>query len=179
VKLSPNGRRVLAQVEACVLTPYQDGKHHSIGFGHNGPEVAAMNPITVPKAFEMLEQDLIPREELVKTLVKKPLTQEQFDALVVLTYQSGNRYLPAFAHLINAGQMKFLRKIWSFAAYEKGEKEEGDFKPGLAIRRRRERDIFFKGNYGPVEAPIKLWDGNPRTMPFKPYDIKDADLGGS
>ena len=28
VKLSDKGKRVLAQVEAAVLVPYQDGKHH-------------------------------------------------------------------------------------------------------------------------------------------------------
>jgi GH24 family phage-related lysozyme (muramidase) len=175
VKLSPKGRRVLAQVEACVLSPYQDGKHHSIGFGHNGPEVGAMNPITVEKAFELLDEDLKPREARVEELLKKPVTQEQFDALVLLHYQSGNRYLPLAAHMINYGEMAALQRAWTTWAYS----ADGKKMKGLETRRKREKDIFFKGDYGDAEAPIKLWKGNPRTTPFVPYEVKDADLGES
>jgi GH24 family phage-related lysozyme (muramidase) len=175
VKLSDKGKRVLAQVEACVLTPYQDGKHHSIGFGHNGPEVAAMGPISVEKAFEMLEEDLKPREARINELIKKPITQEQFDALVLLHYQSGNRYLPLAAHMINYGEMGALKRAWNTWSYS----AQGKKMSGLETRRQREKDIFFKGDYGPIDSPIKLWKGNPRTTPYAPYKIKDSDLGGS
>jgi lysozyme len=163
----------LAQVEACVLTPYQDGRHYSIGFGHNGPEVRAMGPITVPQAFEMLEEDLKPREQRVDDLVKAPLTQEQFDALVLLHYQSGNRYLPAVAALINAGEVEVLEQIWTLLAYDANNKHSR----GLETRRKREKDIFFKKDYGPVEAPIKLWRRDPRRTAPEAYQIKDSDLG--
>lgn len=174
MRLSDNGKRVLAQVEACVLTPYPDGKYHSIGFGHNGPEVAAMGPITVPLAFEMLEQDLMPREQRVMNLVNKPLTQEQFDALVLLHYQSGNRYLPAVAALINAGEIEVLEQLWTLMAYDANNKHSR----GLEIRRAREKEIFFRGDYGPVDAPIKLWKGSPRKTIPTAYHIKDSDLAG-
>jgi lysozyme len=173
VRLSDNGKRVLAQVEACVLTPYPDGKYHSIGFGHNGPEVAAMGPITVPFAFEMLEEDLKPREKRVEDLVKVPMTQEQFDALVLLHYQSGNRYLPAVAALINAGEIEVLEKLWTLMAYDADNKHS----KGLEIRRAREKEIFFRGDYGPLGAPIKVWKGNPRKTIPAAYHIKDSDLG--
>jgi lysozyme len=173
VKLSPKGRRVLAQVEACVLSPYQDGKHHSIGFGHNGPEVGAMNPITVEKAFELLDEDLKPREARVAELLKKPVSQEQFDALVLLHYQSGNRYLPLAAHMINYGEMNALKRAWTTWAYS----ADGKKMKGLEARRKREKAIFFDGDYGPVEAPIKLWKASPRTTAPVPYEIKDTDLG--
>ncbi len=175
MKLSDKGKRVLAQVEAAVLVPYQDGRHYSIGFGHNGPEVAAMGPITVQKAFEMLEEDLKPREARVDDLIKVPITQEQFDALVLLHYQSGNRYLPLAAHMINYGEMGALQRAWNTWSYAHGGKKMR----GLETRRRREKAIFFDGDYGPVEAPIKLWKGNPRTTPFEPYEIKDSDIAGT
>jgi lysozyme len=173
VKLSDKGKRVLAQVEAAVLVPYQDGKHHSIGFGHNGPEVAAMGPITVQKAFEMLEEDLKPREARIEELIKKPITQEQFDALVLLHYQSGNRYLPLAAHMINYGETAALQRAWKTWSYS----ADGKKMKGLELRRQREKDIFFKGDYGPVEAPIKLWKGNPRQTSFEPYEVTEVDLG--
>jgi GH24 family phage-related lysozyme (muramidase) len=172
VRLSDNGKRVLAQVEACVLTPYKDGKYYSIGFGHNGPEVEAMGPITVQKAFEMLEEDLKPREQRVNDLVKKPITQEQFDALVLLHYQSGNRYLPAVAALINAGEVEVLEKLWPMMAYD----ADNNLSRGLEIRRGREREIHFRGDYGPVDAPIKVWRGNPRKTQPLSYHIKESDL---
>jgi lysozyme len=172
-KLSRKGRRVLAQVEACVLTPYKDGKYYSIGMGHNGPEVEAMGPITVPKAFDMLEEDLKPREARVAELIKKPISQEQFDALVLLHYQSGNRYLPLAAHMINYGEMGALQRAWKTWSYS----AEGKKMKGLELRRQREKDLFFKGDYGPVEAPIKLWRGNPRQTPFEPYEVTEVDLG--
>jgi lysozyme len=175
VKLSDKGKRVLAQVEACVLVPYKDGAHNSIFFGHNGPDADTLRPRTVKKAFEVLEQDLKSREQRVDNLVKVPLTQEQFDALVLLHYQSGNRYLPKAAAMINSGDTAGLKKAWTTWAHSAG----GTWMKGLETRRKREKEIFFNSDYGPVEAPIKLWRGNPRQTPFEPYEIKDADLGSS
>ena len=126
---------MLAQVEACVLAPYQDGKYHSIGFGHNGPEVEAMQPITVAKAFDMLKEDLKPREARVEELVKKPLTQEQFDALVLLHYQSGNRYLPLAAHMINYGELARFRRAWKTWSYSADGKKMKGLEPGGSGKR--------------------------------------------
>jgi GH24 family phage-related lysozyme (muramidase) len=179
VKLSRGGKLVLAQVEACVLVPYKDGRHYSIGFGHNGPEVEAMGQITVAQAFELLAEDLKPREERVFSLLKPVVSQHKFDGFVLLHYQSGNRYLPAFAHLQNYGQEEFLEAIWPMAAYPAGDQEgdrEGEFSEGLETRRKREMFIVFDGDYGDIRASIKLYRDNPRKTQPVPYRVTAKDL---
>ena len=84
----------------------------------------------------MLEEDLKPREARVEELIKKPITQEQFDALVLLHYQSGNRYLPLAAHMINYGEMGALQRAWNTWSYT----ASGKKMKGLETRRRREKE---------------------------------------
>ena len=138
------------------------------------PDAVAKLSRLIRLHFEMLEEDLRPREQRVEDLVKKPLTKEQFDAQVLMHYQSGNRYLPAVAALINAGEVEVLEKLWTLMAYDANNK----LSRGLEIRRAREKEIFFHGDYGPVEAPIKVWKGNPRKTAPMAYHIKDSDLAG-
>jgi GH24 family phage-related lysozyme (muramidase) len=172
VKLSRGGKIVLAQVEACVLVPYQDGKHLSIGFGHNSPELTVSHKITVKQAFELLAIDLVPREERVQSLLKGIVSQNQFDALVLLHYQSGNRYLPAAAHLVNYKEWGLIEEMWPLMAYD----AQGVFMPGLQKRRRRELAIFSQAEYGPIWEPIKLWKGDPRKTKPEPYTIQPGDI---
>lgn len=164
----------MAQVEACVLVPYKDGAHNSIFFGHNGPDADLLQPRTVSKAFEVLREDLKPRRERIDSLIKIELSQHQSDALEIMHYQSGNRYLPAVAHLINYGEVELLEKMWPMMSYTAA----NEYSEGLKLRRQREAAIFFDGDYGDIEGPIKLWRGNPRTTKWEPYHIKDSDLAG-
>jgi GH24 family phage-related lysozyme (muramidase) len=172
VKLSRSGKIVLAQVEACVLVPYQDGKHKSIFFGHNGEDAETIQPRTVKKAFEVLAEDLKPREERVLSLLKGVVPQHQFDALVLLHYQSGNRYMPAVAHLVNYKEWGLLEEMWPLMAYD----AQGVFMPGLKKRRTREIAIFCNADYGDITAPIKLWTSDPRKTKPQPYVIQPGDL---
>jgi len=162
----------LAQVEACVLVPYQDGKHKSIFFGHNGEDAETIQPRTVRRAFEVLAEDLKPREERVLSLLKGLVPQHQFDALVLLHYQSGNRYMPAVVHLVNYKEWALLDEMWPLMAYD----AQGVFMPGLQKRRRRELGIFSDGEYGDIRAPIKLWRDDPRKTKPEPYTITVEDL---
>jgi lysozyme len=67
-----------------------DVKGLAIGYGHHGPEVHDGLVWTAQQAEETLEQDIGKVCEEVEALVKVPLTQGQFDALVDFTYNLGS-----------------------------------------------------------------------------------------
>lgn len=63
----------------------------TIGFGHTGPDVLPGQRITIAEAHTLLTNDLDPCERAVDTLVKVPLNNSQFAALVIFTLNVGVR----------------------------------------------------------------------------------------
>jgi len=161
----------MAQCEAITLGPYQDGDHLSIGLGHNEKGMRKSKRITVRQAFDMFAEDLIPREQRVNDLLKKEVPQHVFDALLSLHYQSGNRYMPAIAHLVNYNEMGVLEVAYPMCAYSAA----GEWKKGLHQRRKDELQILLKGDYGDLEEPIKLWRGPPVGSP-EMYVLQPGDI---
>jgi GH24 family phage-related lysozyme (muramidase) len=173
---------VMAQFEAITLGPYQDGTHLSIGLGHNNPKLKKSSRTTVKKAFKQFAEDLIPREQRVNALLKVPVSQQIFDMLLSLHYQSGNRYMPAAAHLVNYNEHACIQQIYPFFAYtagkdkdEDGILEPGEWRDGLHERRKIELKIGYEGDYGDLDAPLKMWDGPP-VGPSTPYYLKPGDI---
>ena len=105
--------------------------------------------LTQIEAAALLSQDLRPREQVVADLVDVPLTQSQFDALVSLVYNIGER---AFANStvlrrLNAGDYRgaadaFL--MWNKAGSPPRPLE------GLTRRRKAERARFLGGGGRPA-----------------------------
>jgi lysozyme len=169
---SREGKLFLARWEALVLVAYQDGPHPSIGFGHNSKSLRVGDRISVAEAFHLLEQDLRPIEKRLNKELKVPITQAQFDALVDLNYNTGNRYIWDFVRLINAG--KIPEAIDLFPACDKN--LAGEQKEGLHARRLAEQALFETGYYGP-DKPIPYWEGNPHIPGTrKEYHVKPGDL---
>lgn len=113
----------------------------TIGFGHllkEGEEEIFKNGITREQALELLKNDVYDAEKAVNLLVKVPLTQNQFDALVSFTFNvgSGNLRRSTLLRKLNEGDYQgaadqFLRWIGSPPL------------PGLQRRRAEERKIFL------------------------------------
>jgi lysozyme len=96
---------------------------------------------TEADAEEVLESDLIDVECAVTRLVKVPLTQNQFDALVSFTFNlgQGNFHTSTLLKKLNAGDYKGAAdqfKYWN--------KSGGKVLPGLTTRRKMETDLFNK-----------------------------------
>ena len=97
MKTSPAGRKLLTQREGCRLTAYLDSVGvWTIGVGHAATSNVEPIPkkgmrITAQQADELLTKDLARYEDAVNTAVKVPLTQNQFDALVSLCFNIGQR----------------------------------------------------------------------------------------
>lgn len=91
---SENGRKIIEKFEGCRLEAYKDAIGiWTIGYGHTTfagePRVHEGLKITQEEADALLAKDLAIPERTVNNLVKVPLTQNQFDALVSLVYNVG------------------------------------------------------------------------------------------
>lgn len=125
----------------------------TIGYGHTN---AAAHPlkiklglrVTEEEALEILDVDLDECEDDVNELVKKPLTQGQYDALVSFTFNCGKGNLKNIARRINAGRFDDAR-----AALDLYIKSQGKVLRGLQRRRDGEQ---------------ALWDATPTVVPVEP-----------
>lgn len=110
----------------------------TIGYG----TTAGVKPgqsITKERAEELLRDDVKRFEDQVLRLVKVPLTQGQFDALVSFTYNLGAANLgnSTLLRLLNAGDYK-----GAAAQFDRWTKAGGKELPGLVKRRAAERALF-------------------------------------
>jgi lysozyme len=164
--------------EAVVLSAYPDGPHHSIGCGHNDPSLKLGDRITVQRAFELLRQDVASREAIVNRSVKVPLSQQQFDALLDLYYQNGNKKdvhgKPGWTHvvgLLNAGDYAGAAAYLPDCRCNSAGKEIG----GLRKRREMEQAIFLRGDYGDLSS-VPFYPGDPKTTSQRRYVIQPGDV---
>lgn len=87
---SAEGLALTKQFEGLSLTAYRDiAGIWTIGYGHVLHAGEDFGPITEGRAEELLKQDLIDAIRYVNDIVKVPLTQGQFDALVDFTFNLG------------------------------------------------------------------------------------------
>jgi lysozyme len=143
MKTSPKGIALIKSAEGLRLKAYPDpgtgGVPWTIGYGSTSGVTRSM-VITEAQAEQMLAADLVRFERAVERLVRVPVTQGQFDALVSFTYNvgEGNFTKSTLLRKLNAGDAaaaaeQFSR--WVNAA--------GKVLPGLVKRRAAERAMFL------------------------------------
>ena len=144
--LSDNGMKLLEQFEGLRLEAYLDSASiATIGFGSikypNGNKVKLGDKITKAQAKEYKLHDLKEFENTVNTSVKFPLTQNQYDALVSLSYNIGSGAFKNSTLLkkLNSGNYKGAAEqflVWNKVNSKKVQ--------GLVNRREAERNLFLK-----------------------------------
>lgn len=155
--LSKHGEDVGHYFENCKLKAYPDpgsknGEPWTIGWGHTGPEVKPGLVWVQDQADAAFRQDVRRFEDDVKSLVKVPLTQGQFDALVLFAYNVGSD-IDKDTIAEGLGDSTLLRKLnagdYEGAALEfkKWNKNDGKVMRGL-IRRRAAEEALFRGFSG-------------------------------
>lgn len=162
LKTSILGVLFIARREALVLVPYQDGTHVSVGFGRNNPQPVPER-ITPRQAVEWLIEDIASREGVVNRSLKRPVTQNQFDALLSAYYQGGNRNLGPLAEAVNRDDIEGATELFPTLDTNRA----GVSMPGLRKRRLLEQAIFRDADYGQL-LPLPMWEGNPTQS--KPVD---------
>jgi lysozyme len=87
--VGPRGLALIKHFEGCRLEAYQDsGGVWTIGYGHTRA-VKPGDRITDAQAESLLRADLANSERSVGALVRVPLSQAQFDALVSFEFNTG------------------------------------------------------------------------------------------
>jgi lysozyme len=147
MKLNNAGYQLICEFEGLRLKPYLcSAKVPTIGYGNtyypNGKRVTLLDePITKEYAFEIFKVIADKFARRVLSMVKKPLTQNQFNALVSFAYNVGTGAFSTSTLLkkVNANpndltiQNEFAR--WTRA--------NGKIVNGLVNRRKKESDVYF------------------------------------
>jgi lysozyme len=155
--IGPAGLALIKEFEGCEkrlsdgsLKAYQDGGGvWTIGFGHTGPDVIPGLIWTQAQADAALMEDIKEAEEGVNRLVKVPLTQNEFDALVSFAFNVGLD-IDADTQAEGLGDSTLLRKLnehdynGASAEFQKWCKDNGKIVPGLKRRRLAEAILFEK-----------------------------------
>lgn len=157
--LSDDAAALLKAIEELRLTPYDDQngetisawvKGATIGYGHlikPGEWDTYKDGITEDEAEELFQADAAPFVDVVRRTITVPVTQPQFDAMVILAFNIG----PAFssssvAKLVNnpAAQTPYPTLEDAWKAWNKS---QGKVMLGLINRRQCEWDIYSQGIY--------------------------------
>ena len=144
--LSDNGMKLLEQFEGLRLEAYLDSAGiATIGFGTirypNGSKVKLGDKTTKSQAKEYKLHDLKEFESTVNTSVIVPLSQNQYDALVSLSYNIGSGAFKNSTLLkkLNSGDYKGAAE--QFLVWNKVNSKRVQ---GLVNRREAERNLFLK-----------------------------------
>lgn len=157
MKTGPNGLALIKSFEGLILGAYDDIDDHvvkpgervhgtlTIGWGHTTsagpPKVFVGQEFTREEADAVLLADLASVELEVSHLVKVPVNQNQFDALVSFQYNTGwlGHHNCSLLSALNAGNYKLADQ--DFMLYDRG---NGKVLTGLVRRRQAEKALFEK-----------------------------------
>ncbi|HAU4930570.1 lysozyme [Aeromonas hydrophila] len=148
-RISVDGVAVAHYFENCKLQAYPDpgsknGEPWTIGRGHTGPEVKPGLVWTQAQADAAFLVDIARFERDVLSLVKVPVNQGQFDALVLFSYNVGSKALESSTLLrkLNAGDYD-----GAAVEFRRWNKNDGKVMRGLT-RRRAAEEYLFRGMNG-------------------------------
>ena len=138
-QMSDKGLALTAVSEGLYLTAYLcPAGVWTIGYGHT-KGVKKGDKSTKEQAMTFLREDVYDSEKAVNRLVKVPLSQGQFDALVdfVFNLGAGAFEKSTLLKLLNAGKYEDARN-----EFAKWNKAGGKVLDGLSKRRKAEADMF-------------------------------------
>jgi len=154
------GINLLKSIEELATTPYDDqtGKNinawvegATIGYGHlvAKPDWSKYkNGLTEAEAHLLFRADISPFVNTIKNKVKVSVTQNEFDAMVILAFNIGQ------AGFFNSSVLKMVNDPLATTPYttlenawKAWDKSQGKISRGLINRRQAEWNIYNKGVY--------------------------------
>lgn len=122
----------------------------TIGYGSTGPDVRVGMHITEEEAEARLRQSLAVIEKTIKDVVRVPLNQNEFDALVSFAYNVGSNafHRSTLLKLLNDGASRSVVA----SQFSRWNKVDGTPIPGLTNRREAERTLFLTSVKNPALA---------------------------
>ena len=145
MKIGNKGISLIKEFEGLRLRAYDDGVGvWTIGIGTirypNGKRVQKGDVITEAQAEEYLKHDLNNFEKTINDVVKVPLTQNQYDAIVSLTYNIGAAAFSRSTLLKRLNNKDYKGAADQFLVWNKA---GGKVMRGLIRRREAERALFL------------------------------------
>ena len=141
MKTGRNGINLIKSFEGLRLHAYKcPAGVWTIGYGHT-KGVKKGDMITELKAETLLIIDLQSSENTINTLVKVPLTQNQFDALVSFVFNVGSGNFQKSTLLKKLNNKDYIGTSNEFKKWVYANKK---VMQGLVKRRNAERELFIK-----------------------------------
>lgn len=163
MRVSHNGVYLIKRFEGLELEAYRDiAGVWTIGYGCTRPEYAYEgNRITEAEAERLLRLDISSREKTVDDVVRPPLNQNQFDALVSFEFNSGGLAGSTALARLNGNPPDHIGAAdaltWWNKATVNGVKREV---MGLTRRRAAEQELFL--------TPMREITAEANTAKIKP-----------
>lgn len=144
MKITKPGLDIIKKYEGLKLQAYRcPANLVTIGYGctfyENGSKIKMGDVITEARANELLINVVSKFESIVNKKVLIPLSQNQFDALVSHTFNTGGS--STLFELVNKKSPDDVIKNWFETKYISANGKE---LPGLIKRRKEESNLYFK-----------------------------------
>jgi len=155
-QINAEGLAHIKRWEGLRLSAYKDvAGIWTIGYGHTSaagaPTVSAGMKITEAEAERILRADLAKFEARVERLVKVPLTDNQFAALVSFDYNTGALHKSTLLKKLNAGDYAAVPEELAKWVNAGGKRVQG-----LVNRRASEAGLWAKGEFvSSADVPAK------------------------
>lgn len=142
MNISQKGIDLIKNFEGCRLKAYRcPANILTIGYGHTGSDVVTGQKITQEQAEKLLKSDLLVHCNNVSRLVKAPLTQNQFDALVSFEFNVGYGNFASSTMLKLLNQKKYREAAAQFDRWVYANRK---VLAGLVKRRAAEKTLFLQ-----------------------------------
>lgn len=173
MEITQEAIEIIKAEETLQLEAYKDGNSISIGYGHSnlsgGEQFELGDSITEEKANELLIEDLEEVERIVNQRMSNydvELTQGQYDAMVVATYNRPNKVKSKSLYTtLASGDIEKITKAWNNTITEKDRKNF----PGLEER--------IEAELGLIEEPKEVTTDTTATMEGEPNPDYESPQG--
>ena len=144
MRISEEGKDLIKSFEGCRLNAYKcSAGVPTIGYGNtyypNGDKVQMDDVITLQQAIELFDDLIVRYERIVNSKLKVEVKQNEFDALVSHTYNTGGS--TTLFKLVNMKADEDKIKNWFTTKYITA---NGKRLKGLVIRRQKEWLLYNK-----------------------------------
>lgn len=163
LSVSPQGHALIKNYESLRLRPYFDGTGHeitkyikgaTIGYGHliSGEREfeSFKTGINEMKSNELYQGDIVEMEIKTKKLIKVPLSQNEYDAIMIFVFNIGYGSIEKDKGFITSEVLKIINGESSVdidEAWLRWKYSNGHITKGVINRRKSELNVFHNGVY--------------------------------
>ena len=149
---SEQGKQFIKTFEQCRLSVYLDaGDKPTIGWGHLVRAGDDVNDITQQEADELFDADVERIEKAVNKLLKRPLSQHEYDAVVSFTFNLGVNNLRSSTLLKRINSVNSTKEVIAFEflrwVFVRNARNQVMKLRGLVRRRKYEAKMYTEGSY--------------------------------